>query len=78
MKKKTKRIKVFYSFFNLLCISWYSIQINKNKYKIGIYLWTNKRSKKCYVGFSSDLSCRLKDYFYKSYLIREVNNNKVI
>lgn len=35
--------------------------------KRGVYLWTNKRNGKQYVGSSMDLSSRLSDYFRNSY-----------
>jgi len=47
----------------------------ENKYKTGIYLWTNKISGVCYVGSAVNLSRRFKDYFNKSYLIMEVKKN---
>jgi group I intron endonuclease len=42
--------------------------LNENKGKSGIYMFTNKITKKIYIGQSKDLSNRLKTYFNPSYL----------
>jgi len=41
-----------------------------NKDKSGIYLWRNKINGKTYIGSSVNLTKRLKNYFYESYLTR--------
>ncbi len=46
------------------------------KDKTGIYLWTHKESGKKYVGSAVNLSKRLRNYFFKSYL--ETNNTMYI
>jgi group I intron endonuclease len=42
--------------------------LNENKGKSGIYMFTNKITKKIYIGQSSDLSNRFKNYFNSSYI----------
>ena len=42
--------------------------LNENKGKSGIYMLTNKITKKIYIGQSKDLSNRFKNYFNLSYL----------
>jgi group I intron endonuclease len=42
--------------------------LNENKGKSGIYMLTNKITKKIYIGQSQDLSNRFKNYFNSSYL----------
>src|SRR6266481_5077210 len=41
---------------------------NENKGKSGIYMFTNKITKEIYIGQSSDLSNRFKNYFNLSYI----------
>jgi len=47
--------------------------LSDNKNKTGIYLWTNKKSGKNYVGSAVDLSKRLNDYYSPLYLKRANN-----
>jgi len=47
----------------------------ENLNKTGIYLRTNRISRKCYVGSSVNLSRRLRDYFNKSFLKTELRKN---
>ena len=49
--------------------------IKDNLKKAGIYRWTNLVSGKCYVGSSTNLSIRFKNYFNVNYLEREVRKN---
>ena len=44
--------------------------------KTGIYIWTNHVTHKSYVGSSSNLSLRFKNYFNSSYLKREIKKSK--
>ena len=53
------------------CVKFYEnlfdmkkIILNENKGKSGIYMLTNNINKKIYIGQSSDLSNRFKNYFY--------------
>ena len=47
--------------------------LNENKGKSGIYMLTNKITKKIYIGQSSDLSNRFKNYFNLSYIYSKAN-----
>jgi group I intron endonuclease len=47
--------------------------LNENKGKSGIYMLTNKITKKIYIGQSSNLSNRFKNYFNLSYLKSKAN-----
>jgi group I intron endonuclease len=47
--------------------------LNENKGKSGIYMLTNKVTKKIYIGLSTDLSKRFKNYFSLSYLKSKTN-----
>jgi group I intron endonuclease len=47
--------------------------LNENKGKSGIYMLTNKITKKIYIGQSSDLSNRFKNYFNFSYIYSKAN-----
>jgi group I intron endonuclease len=47
--------------------------LNENKGKSGIYMLTNKITKKIYIGQSSNLSNRFKNYFNPSYLKSKAN-----
>ena len=47
--------------------------LNENKGKSGIYMLTNKITKKIYIGQSKDLSNRFKNYFNFSYLKNKAN-----
>lgn len=47
--------------------------LNENKGKSGIYMFTNKITKKIYIGQSRDLSNRFKIYFNPSYLKSKAN-----
>ena len=47
--------------------------LNENKGKSGIYMLTNKITKKIYIGLSKDLSKRFKNYFSLSYLKSKAN-----
>jgi hypothetical protein len=53
--------------------------LKDNLKKTGIYRWTNIVSGKSYVGSSTDLSIRFKNYFNITYLEREIkkNNSKI-
>jgi len=53
------------------------IQILKeNKSKSGVYRWVNLENGKSYVGSSTDLGRRLRNYFYISFLKTEIKKNK--
>lgn len=47
--------------------------LNENKGKSGIYMLTNKVTKNIYIGLSTDLSKRFKNYFSLSYLKSKTN-----
>jgi len=47
--------------------------LNENKGKSGIYMFTNNITKKIYIGQSSDLSKRFKNYFNLSYIKSKAN-----
>ena len=69
----TINLKPIYSYHNA-----YEERIKifkQNRNKCGIYLWTNTITGKSYAGSSVNLSRRIRDYFYKSYLIRELEKN---
>ena len=51
-----------------------SIILKENRNKAGIYKLCNKKTNKCYVGRSDNLTRRLLDYYNDNYL----NNNKVL
>jgi group I intron endonuclease len=62
------------------CVKFYEnlfdmkqIILNENKGKSGIYMLTNKITKKIYIGQSSNLSNRFKNYFYISYIKSQAN-----
>lgn len=44
----------------------------------GVYIWTNKRNGKQYVGSAMDLSSRLSDYFRLSYLKAQASRGSAI
>jgi group I intron endonuclease len=46
--------------------------------KRGVYIWTNKRNGKQYVGSAMDLSSRLSDYFRLSYLKAQASRGSAI
>lgn len=46
--------------------------------KRGVYIWTNKRNGKQYVGSAMDLSSRLSDYFKPSYLKAQASRGSAI
>jgi len=46
--------------------------------KRGVYIWTNKRNGKQYVGSALDLSSRLSDYFKDSYLKHQTSRGSAI
>jgi hypothetical protein len=46
--------------------------------KRGVYIWTNKRNGKQYVGSAMDLSSRLSDYFRPSYLKAQASRGSAI
>lgn len=70
-------LKYIYSYSNAYEERIKIFQQNRNK--SGIYLWTNTVSGKSYVGSSINLSRRIRDYFNKSYLTRELlKNNSLI
>ena len=48
--------------------------LNENKGKSGIYMLTNKVTKQIYIGLSTDLSKRFKNYFSLSYLKSKANS----
>lgn len=48
--------------------------LNENKGKSGIYMLTNKVTKKIYIGLSTDLTKRFKNYFSLSYLKSKANS----
>lgn len=48
--------------------------LNENKGKSGIYMLTNKLTKQIYIGLSTDLSKRFKNYFSLSYLKSKANS----
>ena len=56
----------------------YTLKINilaENKNKSGIYMWTNNITNKSYVGSAVNLSNRFKNYYNRSYLIKERKSN---
>ena len=62
------------------CVKFYEnlfdmkkIILNENKGKSGIYMLTNNINKKIYIGQSSNLSNRFKNYFYISYIKSQAN-----
>ena len=52
--------------------------LNENKGKSGIYMLTNKTTKDIYIGRSSDISKRFKNYFNLSYLKSQSQKNSII
>jgi group I intron endonuclease len=68
------------NFYNLNYVKFYENVfdmkkdiLNENKGKSGIYMLTNKITKKIYIGLSKDLSNRFKNYFSLSYLKSKTN-----
>lgn len=52
--------------------------IKENRFKAGVYRWTNLISKKSYIGSSINLGSRLKDYYNYSFLTLPKNKNMII
>ena len=52
--------------------------IKENEGKAGVYRFVNKQNNKSYIGSSSDLGRRFREYFNINYLEREIKKNKSI
>ena len=50
--------------------------LSDNKNKAGIYMWTNSKNGKCYIGSAVDLSNRLKFYYSKLSMENYLKNSK--
>jgi hypothetical protein len=68
-----KKIKPIVSYYNAYLQRKEIFKDNRNK--VGIYMWTNLISKKCYVGSSINISRRIRDYFNKLFLKSELEKN---
>ena len=90
MKKRNLNIKREFGSFNARNKSVWAkvpkiyLDLNEKKTiysennKSGVYRWTNKITGASYIGSSTDLTRRLRDYLSKNYLEKEVLKNQSI